>query len=258
MAGHWYDRTGETRYEIKNQSSKTGAMRATTITDAKKHGWLPSVTAITGIPAKPLVDKWKIDILLQVVLKYPKHAKYGREDDFFYINSIMAKAKKEWEAARNRGTVIHDKLEKHFTSGDVCKKDANILLPVINFLKDEFKEHQLIPEASFASEHGFGGKVDIHSKEGIILDFKTKAKDELTSKHLYDDYCMQLAAYRLGLQLPGAKCYNLLISMSKPGSFYLHEWSEEDLQKGLKKFLLLLEYWKLQNNFESSWIKEEI
>ena len=54
---------------------------------------------------------------------------------------------------------------------------------------------------------------------------------------------MQLAAYRVGLVMPQARCANAFVSVSVPGLVHLVEWSEDDLQKGWRMFHGLLNYW---------------
>ena len=47
---HWYDTNGNPQYEIKR---KDGRMRATTLRDARKYGWVPSVTTVMDIVGSP-------------------------------------------------------------------------------------------------------------------------------------------------------------------------------------------------------------
>jgi hypothetical protein len=59
---------------------------------------------------------------------------------------------------------------------------------------------------------------------------------------------MQLAAYRVGLGCQRARCANIFVSRSIPGLTKVIEWSEEDLDRGWKMFVRLLEFWQLKNN----------
>lgn len=245
MSNHWYESDGTPLYEVFKAGSKE--KRPTTLADAKKLKLLPSVTTITSIMAKPAVDTWKLNIAME----HAKNLSQFQDRDQ-WKNAVLAKAKNDWEAASKRGTEIHDKLENYFQKGLIDIKDEKFIVPALNMLGYEFNGQKWISEDSFGHREGFGGKIDLYSKAGIILDFKTKAKDIVDRKSLYFDYCIQLAAYRLGLDLPKAKCYNLIISTTKPGTLYLHRWSEEDLQKGLRTFRLMLSLWKEINNYDSS------
>ena len=54
-AGHWYDHDGNPMYTIIGANGKE---RNTTLRDAKKEGFVPSVTTIIGIAAKPSLENW--------------------------------------------------------------------------------------------------------------------------------------------------------------------------------------------------------
>ncbi len=251
---HWYQQDGTPLYRIIGANGKE---RDTTLADARKKGLLPSSTGIARLIAKEQVEKWKRDILMSVIVQYGKLP----EDELLvpeWNKKILILAKEEWERASSRGTELHDKLEAYFQNQILDEEDSKYLEPVIQLLDERFPEARgtWISEASFAHQSGYGGKVDLYSShgEGIIIDFKTKAKDKLDDSMLYDDYCQQLASYRVGLDKPRARCYNILISTTVPGVL-LYEWPEEDLQVGYKKFEALLAYWKLVNKIDTSFKK---
>ena len=57
-AGHWYDSKGAPTYTIVGLNR---VERNTTLRDARKHGYVPSVTTIIGMAAKPSLENWKIN-----------------------------------------------------------------------------------------------------------------------------------------------------------------------------------------------------
>jgi len=244
---HYYDKKGNTAYTVIGANGKE---RSTTIRDARKQKLLPSVTGVTGIIAKPMLTRWITQETLKTSLEIHQRDDESADE---YIKRIMAISKDTSGKAARRGTEIHDKLENYFTDGDIDEADADIIVPCKDLIQSEFGDITWVPEASFGHKLGYGGKVDLYSPQGVIIDFKTKAKDELNSKLLYFDYCVQLAAYRTGLDLPSAKCYNLVISTTKPGTLYLHEWEEADLRRGMRMFKLMLAYWQLTNNYQSGY-----
>jgi hypothetical protein len=61
---------------------------------------------------------------------------------------------------------------------------------------------------------------------------------------------VQLAAYRVGLGIPEARCANVFVSRSVPGLCKLIEWSSDDLSRGWKMFVQLLTYWQLKNGHQ--------
>ncbi len=256
---HFYDRQGLPVYEVKKATSI--GLRATHIGDARKLKLVPSVTGVTGQIAKQQLTEWMLKQLLETVLrnKPPSDtlllslAEYETQVDR-WKKYIIPLSKEESQKAARRGTELHDKLEKYFLTGYVDDSDGDIIRAVKGLLKQKFGSMEWVPEKSFGHKLGYGGKVDLCSfqGDGIVVDFKTKAKDILDSKLLYDDYCTQLAAYRVGLDIPQAKCYNLVISTTKPGTVFMHEWPEVELSRGFEKFKLLLSYWQIENNYISA------
>jgi hypothetical protein len=87
---------------------------------------------------------------------------------------------------------------------------------------------------------GFGGKVDLHC-DGIVVDFKSK-EGSLESIKAYDDQLMQLAAYRIGLNMSKARCANVFFT--EQGDVKIIEHSEDDLQLAFDCFDHLLQYFK--------------
>jgi hypothetical protein len=254
---HYYHTSPELRgqpcYEVPKVKSEE--MRATNITDARKLGLVPGTTEVTGIIGKSGILPWHVGIIIDTIKDNPWTLQ--RED---YKKTINALAKPKLEEAMLRGTELHDKLEKYFKIKQLCETDKQFILPVYEDVCSRFPNHEWVNEEGFAHPLGFGGKVDLHSKtdDGIIIDFKTKAKDKLNDGMCYDDYAMQLAAYRAGLQLPRAKCYNLLISTVTPGLIHYRQYTEEELELGLEKFKCLLRYWQLTNNHDSSFSLDEV
>jgi hypothetical protein len=61
---------------------------------------------------------------------------------------------------------------------------------------------------------------------------------------------MQLAAYRVGLGIPLARCSNVFVSRSVAGLAVVKEWSEEDLNRGWMMFYNLLRFWQIKNGHE--------
>lgn len=254
--GHWYDKEGCTQYEIVGANGKK---RDTTLRDARKFGWFPSVTTIMAIISKPQLEVWKTNQVLDAAIDYQPPR---RVHDQFEYDGWEAEVKK-WKAividksqkigkdSAKKGSELHDTLEKEIKEKSfACSEDySKFTLPVYQSLSDNFgSATDWISEKSFSHKLGFGGKVDLHSDD-VILDFKTKSSSADFHKDLsYFENAMQLAAYRLGLDKPKAVCYNLYISTEVPGCLQLKKWTEEEVQRAEKAFLHLLGYWQLVNN----------
>jgi hypothetical protein len=117
---------------------------------------------------------------------------------------------------------------------------------------DHFAEQDWVSERSFAhADLRCGGKSDLYTNEGdgIVLDIKTKEFTDPDKVEGYDEHLMQLAAYRVGLGVPKARCANVFVSRNVPTLAVVKEWSQDDLERGWKMFMALLEFWQLKNKF---------
>ena len=107
-----------------------------------------------------------------------------------------------------------------------------------------------ISERAFAHEAGFGGKCDLYSEadDGFVVDIKTKEFTDPDKIGGYDEHLMQLAAYRVGLGVPNARCANVFVSRNVAGLVVVKEWPLEQLTTGWAMFMHLLSFWQLKND----------
>jgi hypothetical protein len=236
---HFYNKDGKPVYHVPNK--KQGGMRPTTIADAKKLKLYPSVTTVIALLDKPGIKFWERQQLLEAMQTIPFTENMTLDK---WYNQCLACV--DDKKGQQRGNEIHDKFEKAFTSGGVISSDIQ---PALDELETRLLLTDVIAEGSFGSILGFGGKVDLHSKtEDWIVDFKTKNKDIIKESELHlDDYIMQLAAYRMGLDMPNARCYNLFVSTINPEEVLLMQYTEGALKLGWEKFECLLKFWRLKN-----------
>lgn len=250
---HWYDKEGNPAYTIVG---KNGKERNTTLADAKRLGLVPSVTTVMGCKADGYyLAKYKQDQLLEAAYNTPLLVDntWGN-----WTRTVIKESRRHREEAAQRGSEIHDALEHVYMTGKMSDElDADtrdICQGVIDFMESEFQGVKWIAEESFTSRFlGFGGRVDMHSKhDNIVLDFKTKGKDDLSMVKAYDDHHMQTAAYAVGLGLdaPESKRYNLFVSTTTPGELKLTESTNFTREWGM--FDALLDYWHLSNNYDLS------
>jgi hypothetical protein len=249
---HFYTADGESRHTI---IGKNGKERTTSIADARKLGLFPSVTTVMDVAGKPAVIQWLQNELLLAALNTPFHPHEFEADDWKKLMLRNMRAKSEKAAAR--GTDIHNKLEKYFTTGEIDKKDKKYLIPVIEIINDTFPNSSWIAEARFTNKkYGYSGCIDLHkvankNDKAIIIDFKTKDKTNLKDFVQYDEHKMQLAAYQAGIA-SNSECrrFNLFISVNvdTPGLCQLVECTEYD--RYLNMFLSLNTFWQLKNKYD--------
>jgi hypothetical protein len=248
---HWYKQDGGPQYTVK---AKDGSDRPTTLRDARKMDLVPSVTTIMKIAAKPGLEQWKLEQMLLAAMTLPK---MPDEPEKAYIARIVADSKETGKQAAELGTRIHESIEG-WMAGVRPVEHEDMAKAFEEAIFTHFKAHPFqpwLPERSFASPLGFGGKVDLycvpdeHAPVGIVLDAKSKDFGPDDKIDAYDEHLMQLAAYRNGLEVPHARCANVFVSRTHPGLVKVVEWPEDELVKGWEMFQSLLRFWKLKNNF---------
>lgn len=255
--GHWYDRQGNPVYEMPYADGRPGT-RPVTLRDARKLGLVPGVSGVSRCAAAPALERWKQDQILLAAVTLPR---VDGETPDALMERIRADSQAQAEKAREKGTNIHAAIQGHYEG----KAPAVDLWPFVKGAIDKIAAHcgeqMWRPEDSFACPLGFGGKVDLHSV-GWVLDAKSKeftAADITNDKQLaWDEHCIQLAAYRQGLCIPKARCANVFVSTVEPGLAYVHEWKEDELERGWRMFLALLQFWQARNRYNSSWMPERV
>lgn len=251
-SGHWYcAKTGEPRYTI---IGKNGKERPTRVTDAREHGFVPSVTTVDRLwEAEGLHPYFKRE--MHVATRTTPFVQ-GMSDDDYYLECLKW-SEEHSKLAREGGTHKHGLLEKWIQSGCedtewefIHKVDAALKAVGVDL-------RQAVAEKSFAHPLGFGGKVDAHCSDWVV-DFKTKTRfkrettksGEVRLKTLAYDQHRQLAAYRMGLGYPTARCLNVFIEVEPPCEVFVHEWDEADLRKGWRSFQRALDEWKDRNDYD--------
>lgn len=242
---HWYNRDGSPQYTV---TAKNGNPRATTLADARKMSLVPSVTTIIKSAASPGLEAWKLNQMLLAALTLPR---IDGEPEEEFVQRVVKDSKEHAKMAAERGTAVHSAIESMY-SGVMYAEYAEHQAGVYREIEAVYGITEFQPEKSFAHEFGFGGKVDLFSKEGdgVVLDIKTKEFSDPAKVQGFDEHMMQLAAYRKGLYLPNARCANVFVSVTNPGLVVVKEWSPEDLARGWAMFYALLKYWQAKNQHQ--------
>ena len=163
-SGHWYDQDGNPAYTIIGAN---GSERNTTLRDARKLQLVPSVTTILGIAAKPALENWKVDQAIMAATTLEQHSSETLDE---FRSRIKWQSKQAGKKAAERGTQIHALIEMGFKG----KKVSDVYRHVRNYLEVLCPGETWMAEESFTSRLGFGGKMDLRSKSGVFVDFKTK------------------------------------------------------------------------------------
>ena len=240
---HWYDKDGAPRYEIEGKNG----LRPTTLRDARKHGWVPSVSTVwKDMVAAPGLVRYYQDQLFNAQAKNPLN--FG-EEDAAYKKRVFAISRDAALEAAERGTLIHGILEAYFRTGTIESGYDDLIKGTKDKLLEVCGDQEWQVETSFAHGLGYGGKVDMHCDEWMV-DFKTKELDSGKKPDVFDSYGVQLAAYDYGLG-GGRKLLNLFISVSSPGYVIEHHWEERERLTDM--FMTALKLWQLTKRYDASW-----
>jgi hypothetical protein len=242
-AGHWYDKDGNPRYTYISEYD--GRELKTTVKQAKKYGWFPSVSGIMNCAAKDGLVNWLQNQAVDTCYANPCLPDETRED---YRRRIRRIDREERAKAPDLGSVIHGCIEKHLLEKSYDHKYRDHVMGAVGALDEWCGLDGLHPEKSFYHPLGFGGKCDIHLP-GFVCDFKSKDFDEEWEPATYDNHSMQLSAYRQGFNMPEARCSIIFVSTKVPGLTRMVEVSQEELELGWGMFCDLLSFWKKKNRF---------
>ena len=244
-SNHWYTRDGVPMYTVE---AKKGGQRNTTLRDARTMSLVPSVTTVLNIAAKPALLAWMQQQVLYAALTLPRRPDEPEKE---YIDRIINDSKEQGRSAADAGTDIHASIQG-FYEGRSTGKHAEMVSACASAIENWVGPRTWISERAFAHEAGFGGKCDLYCAEdgGFVADIKTKEFTDPDKIGGYDDHMMQLAAYRVGLGVPTARCANVFVSRNVPGLVVVKEWPIEQLDTGWQMFMHLLSFWQLKNNHQ--------
>lgn len=255
-SGHWYDREGRPAYEVL---AKSGQTRPTTLRDARKLDLVPGVSTIIQCASSWGLENWKIDQGILAALTLPRALD---ETEIDWLGRVKQDASEQARRAAERGTEIHAAIQRWYESAYLIEEPSDVVVAVTTAVGSRFGEYlEWVPELAFANPLGFGGKADLLGADehvgDVLLDFKTKdAWPEDFPPKGFEEHAMQLAAYRVGLGRPEAACANVFVSRTEPWQVHIHEWTEDEMQRGWVMFRSLLAFWKAKNNIETGWTED--
>ena len=243
MSHYYENKSGDIipRHFVPVQS-RPGESRPTRISDARKHGYYPSVTTVLGMLDKPALVNWKVEQHLKQAYNLAGSAGEGNFTE--WMGEVKRKTEIELSKAPDAGSDVHKSLEMWFDGRlDFPLEHMDICEAVDESLCDSCGEQEWTSEKSFTHPLGFAGRTDL-SSPGWVIDFKTKqtADKFKPGKMAYPEHARQLAAYRIGLGLTNARCANVFICI-EDGQVDFHEHGPETLTRAWETFSDLLRIW---------------
>jgi len=246
-AAHWYTRDGEPMHTLIGANGKE---RATTLRDARKFGYLPSVTTVLDVVAKPGLNAWINDQAILAALTLPR---IPGETDSAFAHRVVADMDAQRDQAAATGIRIHDAICM-FLLGGLPDPEMLPYIQSVNRWFEEVKLAKIAVETTVVSrEWGFAGRMDLYAyvngHRGLI-DFKSQ--DVKKGKaNFYETWPMQLSAYGQA-QKEGGKpvddFYSVVIPTEKGESVQVHKWDERE--SDFKAFAAAFLLWKYVKNYE--------
>lgn len=264
---HWYTRDGNPMHYVPN-GSKPGAMRETTLRDARKLNLFPSVTTVIKCVDKgDTLIKWQLKQALLAALVHPDgfprfDGEVSEKDPRFitWAEQCIADARKQVAVKAERGAILHDMMMKAHKEPELVPPQYQAHVEgMFEMLERNFGKRIWIAEGSFACPEGFGGQIDLRTHpddpDPIVLDYKFKDFDETrdAAYFVYDEHAMQLGGYTIGVRMPTARCFNAFGSISEPGLVLLHEHDPGTIEQGRQMFMAALAFWQAKNRYRPQW-----
>ena len=271
--GHWYTLDGKAAHTqpTKTKGAKSPT-RSTTISDAKRLGLLPSVSAYTRMLAAPYLERYKMLEVAKACYACPPAGGESYDD---YAKHILDKSGKDGSGAAQVGTQVHAALDLYFTDPEhysvcpdiICQDGSEVpadsfVLPAIAKIQALGLEVESTETVLVNPAYGYAGTTDMVFSKGEqcgILDFKTKRTHEGEPVISGDTHCMQIAAYHaahwgaddgepIGVNAVG---YNVYISTTEIGRVEVMEYSQQELVEGWQAFKSCLNLYRYIKRFDA-------
>lgn len=227
---HWYSVDPETK-EIRPEY-ETPQGTKTTLAVARKQHFLPSVTNVLSVMAKPELEIYKQIQCILSALTLPKMENEPLDD---FARRCVKDAGEQSKKARDLGSDIHAAVESYLLDGDMPEPGLAVYVnPFIEWARTHIAEVIGVEQYIADTSLGYAGKYDayvilrgnsVFDSKQAVLDLKCRTCRD-GKPALYWEDSRQLAAYAHALY-EGIEIgmVSVIIDTSAPGKFYLHEWT---------------------------------
>jgi hypothetical protein len=155
----------------------------------------PSVTSILQAIAKPALVQWAARRVAEaVVAEAEVIARLARLDPAGTVERLARAPWREKTDAGRVGTALHKGAEAIATGGrfEVTPTTEGLVRHFLGFVRERRPTFRLTEATVYSRQHRYAGTLDAIVTIGgqtVLLDYKT-------SKSIYPEYALQLAAYR--------------------------------------------------------------
>jgi len=237
-------------------ASKKGAMRSTTLSDARKMGLYPSVTTIMRLLDKPNLTAWRIEQAVLSALTLPATPGESLDDR---ARRIVKDADEQVTKASALGHLVHDAIEEYVTKGCLLYPDPkvhNLIKTFIEWWNHNCTKLHYAEKTVVHAGYGYAGRLDCKAEikgRGIcIIDFKCR-KPSKDGGRCYPEDAMQLSAYKEADALTSPNtpetCLSIILNSEEPGLF-VKEWPKDEIIHSFECFRRLCDLWKCLKKYD--------
>ena len=263
-SGHYYNSNGDPMFDAK-------------LTQAKKFNFLPSVTTVMNVIAKPGLETWKQEQILKAALEMKQNDAESQDD---YIKRIVTQSREKSSTAVDFGSAVHKAIENYILYMEYPddKRIRGTIESVKKVILDEI-DRGYTEKRLTSQKFGFAGTPDwygeLKSGRYSLIDWKTQGikwkefkrptddkyeieKDGVYLRPVpvyYDEMIMQLwACGQMILETEGIEIenyYSVIINSDEEHSevIYVREWDADQVNWGKDAFLATLKLWRAMKRF---------
>jgi hypothetical protein len=222
--------------------------------------WLPGVTSVIGVLAKPQLIAWAANMACDYIAKEATQRSLSDDGDYEFVVSpdVLFQARtahvRKRDKAADKGTDVHDVIERYVrrqldrtAKTDFTPEESKVLEPFIDWeLGNDVRF--LKSEVIVGSKRGYAGRFDLLYEQ----DGKTYIGDIKTGKGVYPDYFIQMGGYQLAYEEDGDKVDDRVILHLNSKS--LTEYKSGDYERDASAFVSCLNLYQLLKTFpELGW-----
>lgn len=250
--GHWYTPEGEPKHKIVGANGK---IRDTTLRDAKKFGFFPSVTGVLSVISQEALQRWVHEQILLSAITLPRLT--GESENSFFDRAIRD-SREQVVGAASTGTAVHGAIDKYLCLKLLESPEGfdDVLSKLASWIDKNLSKNSFMTETIVVSKNSkFAGQVDWYGElstgEIGLIDWKTQFVKTGKTANFYDTWDLQLAGYHMaicemGLKFgPPIKRISVVISTNPENpEIFVHEW--DGLDRALRAWEAAVELWKFQ------------
>jgi len=226
--------------------------------DAKKHHYtvdgvtVDGVTSILNIINKPALVYWSANKAAEYI---EKNLPIGRALDELEVKKLASGCKTAHRTlkddAADIGTMFHNWAAQHIQGKNPDKPLNSMLLKAVEqflqWIDDKKVKFKNSERVVYSKKYNYAGTYDFTA----IIDGKRVLGDIKTSTGIWDEYWLQVAAYKQALQEEFSELTideTVIVRCGKDGSFETQTMNH--FEKNIKGFLGALELFRWQKNMK--------